>query len=182
MNSWWLFLDLLQHTGPHESGNFLSIAYFRQQSVRIWMVKECLVFSWHLTSRKNASTFFDNTNFIFKGLRQSLLIVEIIFGKNLQNSQLKEKYLFLFASYVRDVLSERDDFVIFKQTVFCLFSKQQESTIKNIKKVNVIQKRLNFQHYNDLHLGPTGFLPLFLLFYLPWLLSYFQPTDYLAYF
>lgn len=29
MNSWWLFLDLLQHTGPHESGNFLSIAYFR---------------------------------------------------------------------------------------------------------------------------------------------------------
>ena len=29
MSSWWQFLDLFQHRGPSESGNFLSIAYFR---------------------------------------------------------------------------------------------------------------------------------------------------------
>ena len=29
MSSWWQLLDLFQHRGPHENGNFLSIAYFR---------------------------------------------------------------------------------------------------------------------------------------------------------
>ena len=29
MSSWWQLLDLFQHRGPRESGNFLSIAYFR---------------------------------------------------------------------------------------------------------------------------------------------------------